>query len=184
MSQSLHLFSNSPSQSSSKHNNKYDNDHDHENSIINSFKSNFNTALSHKINIESPNNTTITIPTSTNNSIFIWNGNNSIIDIPHKCNQLFLHNCNKIYVKAKDFISGITILHSNNCVVTLYDTPLFSLEISHSLDNFIRSSFFYMPILFQYSSLTLIKHFDYQVDKILLLQNALFTSWQYCHHMF
>ena len=147
-------------------------------SVIN-VVNNYSKALSRKILLENINNMNFTLEPTNEQSVYLWGNNNNIINIVGKFNHLFMYECNRVYLKIDELVSGITIIGSHNCDVMFKKTPLTSIEVSNSGNISLRSIFYNMPILFNGVNMNIIKSVDYQIKEYYNINDSLYSNWNY-----
>ena len=145
----------------------------------NNIKNNYVKALSKKIILENIIGNNFYMRPKHDQSVYLWGNKKNMINIKGKFNHLFLYNCDNVYLKIEELVSGITCIGCNNCDIYFRRTPLSTIEVSNSYGISIRSLFYNMPILFNSIRMNVIKSKNYEVTEYYNIIDGLYSNWKY-----
>ena len=148
--------------------------------IINNINIGYEQSIDKKIYIEELVYSRLNITPDINNSIYVWNCSDCIINIKSKCNHLLLYECSNITLNVDDFVSGITCMKSKNCRFSFKCTPTYNIEMSDSQEIVFRSSLFNTLLYYCNASLQALKWDNFSIKKIVRIEiDNMFEDWKF-----
>ena len=145
--------------------------------LVENVKSNYTKALTNKVYLDNIKGLTLNLDIGSNKSLYVFGGNNNLIDIGGKCNHIFMYNCNNMNMKVDDCVSGITCMNCSDCNLLCKRTPLYNIEMSNSFNMNVRSLFFNMPVTYNCVTTNIIKSIDCVVQEYYMINDGLYSNW-------